>query len=412
MQTKSKLRSAGLAGIALILFLILVSSMASAVPVQSNQLKINETQIINNASYQIYPGIYCDRIVWVDWRNESLEIHMYNLSTSRETPIPINGTMHYYPVIYGNRIVWGGAIYPNEYLLHVVYLYDFSTSRQTQISAKGAAMSPEIYGDRIVWMGCNGEESDYQNSAGNWNIYIYNISTSTETQLFPNESLKILPVICEDRIIWTDPRTEGCINYWNLAGNWDTCTYLSTHNGSSQMFPVIYKDMIVWMDSRNGGSGNYWNLTGNWDIYMYDLSAHKETQITTDESMQMHPAIYGDNIVWLDNRNGSWDIYGYNLTTYREIRINTTRPYWYHHPAIYGNKIVWMSDRNRNWEIYMYDLSTSKETQITTNSSNSQNPACPAINGNRIVWEDERNGNKDIYMYTVSGKNTGLDAEQ
>ena len=95
---------------------------------------------------------------------------------------------------------------------------------------------------------------------------------------------------------------------------------LSTRSESSQMFPAIYEDRIVWMDDRNGGSGNYWNLTGNWDIYMYDLSTHKETQITTDESMQMRPAIYGDNMVWLDNRNGNWDIYGYNLTTSREIR--------------------------------------------------------------------------------------------
>jgi beta propeller repeat protein len=291
-------------------------------------------------------------------------------------------------------------------------MYDLSTSKQTQISASEAAMSPAIYGDRIVWMDCNGEESDYQNSAGNWNIYVYNISTSEETRLFPNESLKVLPVICEERIIWTDPRTEGCINFWNLAGNWDIYVYLSTHS-SSQMFPAIYENRIVWMDNRNGGSGNYCNLTGNWDIYMYDLFTHKETQITANNSLQVYPAIYGDNIVWMDFRSGNWEIYGYNLTTSRETRIGTVTPYRYHHPEIYENRVVWIGpDINLemhtvNLEIYMYDLLTSRETQITTNSSHSQSPASPEIYGNRIVWEDERNGNKDIYMYTVSEVDTG-----
>lgn len=55
---------------------------------------------------------------------------------------------------------------------------------------------------------------------------MYDLSTHKETQLFPNESMK--------------------------------------------MFPVIYEDRIVWMNSRNGGKGNYWNLTGECDIYMFN----------------------------------------------------------------------------------------------------------------------------------------------
>jgi beta propeller repeat protein len=386
--------------------------LALAVPSQSNQLTINETQITGNASGPLYPNIYGERIVWFDSRNLSWEIHTYELSTSRETSVPINGTMPYSPVIYRNRIVWGDVIFPAEYPLPVVYLYDFSTSKQTQVSANGAAMSPALYGDRIVWMDSrNNGKKDYSDSTIKWDIYLYNLSTSKETQLFPAESLNILPVICEDSVIWTDPRTEGRINYWSLAGNWNTSMYRSSHNGSSQMFPVIYRDRIVWMDSRNGGSGNYWNLTGNWDIYMYNLSTHKETQITTDESMQAYPAVYGENIVWLDSRNGNWEVYGYNFSTSREIQINATRPWQYYHPSIYEDKIVWLDFCERNWEIYMYDLSSSQETQITTNSSNSQSPACPAIYGNRIVWEDERNGNRNIYMYTVSEADTGSSVE-
>ncbi len=51
-----------------------------------------------------------------------------------------------------------------------VYMYDISTSKETQISTSGKANNPVVYGDRIVWT-----EFD---SLKRLNIYIYNISTS------------------------------------------------------------------------------------------------------------------------------------------------------------------------------------------------------------------------------------------
>jgi beta propeller repeat protein len=293
---------------------------------------------------------------------------MYNLSTSRETSITINGTMPGDLVIYGDKIVWADYfVNPN------IYLYDLPTSKQTQITTSGAAASPAIYGDKIFWMDSRKDGKGINmESPGNWNIYMYNISTSEENQLFSNESIK--------------------------------------------MFPAIYEDKIVWMDSHNGGSGNYWNLSGNWDIYMYNLSTRKETQITTDETLQMYPAIYGNIIVWIDSCNGNGKIYAYNLTTSKETAISNVS--WkYDHPSIYGNRIVWMDFRNGSWEIYMFDLSTSKETQVTTNSSNSQSPANPEIYGNRIVWNNwlnDANGTQlsDVYLYTVSGMETGSNTEQ
>ena len=37
---------------------------------------------------------------------------------------------------------------------------------------------------------------------------------------------------------------------------------------------------------------------------MYNISTNTETQITTNKSDQIHPAIYGDRIIWVDSRNG------------------------------------------------------------------------------------------------------------
>ncbi len=164
-----------------------------------------------------------------------------------------------------------------------------------------------------------------------------------------------------------------------------------TNDESDQCDPVIYGNRIVWNDNRNG----------NTDVYMYNLSTSKEALITKNESWASSPAIFGDKIVWQDGRNGYSDIYMYNLATSSEIQITTNKS-WASSPAIYGNRIVWGDNRNGNSDIYMYDLLTSNETEIASDESDQVEPA---IYGDRIVWQDERNGNWDIYIYDLITSN-------
>ncbi|MEK6871867.1 MAG: hypothetical protein AABX16_03100, partial [Nanoarchaeota archaeon] len=161
--------------------------------------------------------------------------------------------------------------------------------------------NPAIYGDKIVWQ-------DGRN--GNYDIYLYDLSTNTERQ------------------ITSDP--------------------------SYQFYPAIYEDKIVWEDDRNNKNekDNIYDL----DIYLYDLSTNTERRITTNAYNQQNPAIYGDKIVWSDYRNGNDDIYLYDLSTNTEKRI-TTNAYNQQNPDIYGDKIVWDDNRNIIEDIYLYDLS-------------------------------------------------------
>lgn len=167
-----------------------------------------------------------------------------------------------------------------------------------------------------------------------------------------------------------------------------------TTNNSNKIPPAIYGDTIVWLDDRNGGY---------YDLYMYNLSTQKETNITATKSVKNNPVIYGDKIVWRDWRNISdhsnyYDIYMYDLSTQKETPITINKSHK-SDPAIYGDRIVWFDGRNGNWDIYMYNLSTSKESMVTTHESLKQNPK---IYGDRIIWEGSQNGNTDIYMYNIS----------
>ena len=342
----------------------------------------------------------------------------------------------------------GMAVYSGIFFVLFIVTIGNATADTAQgietriISNEAAQESPDIYGNRIVWTDNRdgGGWDSNQQPDGNWDIYMYDLSTSTETRITTEESNQVEPAIYEDRIVWTDNRNGGGRNeYGQPDGNWDIYMYdLSTSietqitsNNSTQWKPVIYGDRIVWQDKRNGNS----------DVYMYDLSTSTETRITPSDSNQNDPAIYGNRIVWSDDRNEDLDIFMYELSTSTETRITSDsgaskKPDIYNDlivyededntglyvinmyslststetliasgrtadPDIQGNRIVWMDGRNyedSNTEIYMYDLSTSTETQVTTDNSLQGKPS---IYGDRIVWEDWRNGNHDIYMFDV-----------
>lgn len=114
-------------------------------------------------------------------------------------------------------------------------------------------------------------------------------------------------------------------------------------------------------------------LNRNSDIYLYDLNTGKETRITTNKSAQYEPALFGDTIVWNDERgsprisprpvcpSGSYcpvetpppvihDIFLYNITSGTEKKLVIENRMNYYgsymgYPAINGNKIVWMEGK-------------------------------------------------------------------
>ena len=286
------------------------------------------------------------------------------------------------PDISGDKIVYLKNFNPNYY---DVYLYDLSTDTETQITDtltfKG---SPIISNNKIVWA----EERNY-----NWDIYLYNLSTNTERQITTDPGIQICASISGDKIVWED--------YRNDDGSWanpDIYLYdLSTNterqittDPSEQRRPRVFGDKIVWDDLRNGF----------YAIYLYDLSTNTERQVTANPQNQYYADISNDKIVWMDDRNlydSNSDVYLYDLSTNIERQV-TADPGVQYYPRISGNKIVWVNQSPGDDNIYLYDLSTNTETQITANLAFKDNPA---ISGNRIVWEDHRNGCADIYMYEL-----------
>jgi TolB protein len=165
---------------------------------------------------------------------------------------------------------------------------------------------------------------------------------------------------------------------------------------STQLYPKIYGDIVVWEDDRHG----------DLDIYGYNIEEGKEFLISRDEEDQrlpakgdqFNPAIGENYVVWQDKRNGNWDIYRYNLETQKEFPIIENREDQIH-PAIYQHIIVWEDTRDHRRCIYWYNFST-EEGDFVSPAQYAQ--SYPAIYGTVVVWREYRYPHYYIYGYDLS----------
>ena len=118
-------------------------------------------------------------------------IYDFNTSITSELPEPPSD-------IYENLVVYKSNedYYPYDCI--GLYLYDFSTSEEVLITPD-CGYYPKIYGDNIVYLRSAGWGQPYY-------IYLYDLLTSTETQLPIEPVLDDAPAIYENKIVYTADR--------------------------------------------------------------------------------------------------------------------------------------------------------------------------------------------------------------
>jgi len=184
-------------------------------------------------------------------------------------------------------------------------------------------------------------------------------------------------------------------------------TTTNASGGSTSVETGGYGHTIVWIGAEDGNVHMYY--LGPDDEYgTLDSPYEGEYRLTSGIATREHPKISGDEIIWEDSRNGNIDIYGYHLGP-DGIPDTGDDPQEGEHPivvgpsnssrpSIFGDTIVYRDDRDGDLQIFMYNILFGKEWRITSNPpSKSQ----PDIYGDTIVWWDARNGYNDIYMYKL-----------
>lgn len=321
-----------LASVAVVLFFLFISSTATA--------SIVETRITTHGTASD-PDIYGNTIVWRDTRNGNSAIYAMDLSNKKETLIT-GESDQINPAVYGNKVVYvlnntvyiydlsthkktsisngdfdSVAIYENKIIINSqvgIWMHDISTQQTTEIYSRSGYETghPAIYGNNVVWEGNPGEN-------GFVDIYKCNLSTSKKSKI-SNSKKAYNPEIFGNKIVWQEKHNGNFDIYmYDLSTTKETKI---TTNSSDSINPVISGNNIVWQDNRNG----------NWNIYAYDLITHQQIH-TTHKSNQVTPAIYGNKIVWTDYRNGQYkpDVY-MGTISYLPVSAFTASPTTGKHP--------------------------------------------------------------------------------
>ena len=232
-----------------------------------------ETQITTNTATQQNPAIYGNRIVWEDNRNNgNWDIYMYDLVNHTETKITFFGTNRY-PAIYGDRIVYEKTYDGDIYIYRVdlpvpgeILVSHFNSASGPIWGVVGGVPRSAIYSDRIVFEG-EGETYRYDTFIYEMNIYMKDLRTYAEWRTTDPYTQKN-PDIFENYIVWEDNRNGNVYTIghddWDIyVYNLDSSTETRvTNNTKNQQKPAVYGGRIVYQDDRNG----------NWDIYMVMLS--------------------------------------------------------------------------------------------------------------------------------------------
>jgi len=310
-----------------------------------------ETRITYSVADQINPKIYENKIVYQDNRNGNWDIYMVDLSEEVAEPsgLPDEGGFDFLgelpleeiqitiglsdktnPSIYGNKIVWGDY---RSKVCKDIYMYDLETREEFEITKCGSFLPrtnhqfPVIYDNIIVWNNGN-------------RIYMCDLEKNGQSGgcLEDDEKMRIKSSVSENNF----PSIHNNIIFWRGTGGVDYLFYCDLEKngqsggcleGDSKITidwdtyknyenPFVYDNKLVWQQIENHKVNDIWIKA--WEIYLCSvgrngqqggcLTRDGKVRITYNPSDQTNPSIYGNKLIWQDNRSGNWDIYGVDLS--------------------------------------------------------------------------------------------------
>jgi TolB protein len=153
--------------------------------------------------------------------------------------------------------------------------------------------------------------------------------------------------------------------------------------------PAISGNIVVWLDERNGDS----------DIYGYNMITRTEFPVCVAPGEQRDPRISGDIIVWEDrSQAGNFDIWGYNLKTSTKFPVCIEKGHQVA-PRVSGDLVLWLDGRSEKMANSGYNLETGKEFTVVIPEHPPRQPF--ELSGKVMVWSYQGGVYGDIYGYNL-----------
>ncbi len=226
----------------------------------------------------------------------------------------------------------------------------------------------------------------------------------TETPLVVEVRDQKNPIVFEPRVVFEDYRADGVYSDLYLY-DFRTATVAPYATGSrDQWFPEMWGDLIVWMDNRTGVPGS----PSKSDIF-YSTQIGQQTNLTNDSLDQYWPSASRGFVFWEEGLSLTrWNIMGANLAAPGRFTIAAPSTEAHEVAAAYP-WVVWkVLVPATQYDLYAKNLMTGQEILIS-NAANDQQ--FPHTDGRYVVWEDWRNSAtiSDIYVHDLlTGVQTAL----
>ena len=287
-----------------------------------------------------------------------------------------NGTLQA-PGWYTVRITISDTLGHTNYAVELTQISPLSGAAQTLVDYTRGPANPYARGQWAVWQ----DQSD-----GNTDIYARELTSNNAPVV----------AVTHATLSQVNPRTDGRYVVWQARqtnGNWDV--YLDDLQGSAGPQAVT---STATMDEINPAIDWPWvvyqarssvNTNTPWQVYARNLVTSLTTQVSPSTQDEITPDVQAGRVVWQDFRNpGAGEIYFSYLEGPKVLRL-TTNLYGKYNPAIYGNWVVWADNRNTNLDIYGFDLFRFREFQITQTP---EDETRPYLNGPWLVCMENSQG--------------------
>ena len=254
-----------------------------------------------------------------------------------------------------------------------------------------------LYGDLSVGIGTD------------WQVHLVNVKTGEGRRLTGGLDRKRDAVISGSHVAWTSQsRLREVLSNIPLVRRShhilvmdieSSVTRRITSGAAMRRNLQIDGSRLVWEESIRMDSDRYTDF----DIYAYDIGTDERVPVSVAPGSQRYPAIDGDRVVWVDDRNcpekknggrsprscpgGLLDVYLYDFTTGEETPVAKSAASAYTAPGVHGDYIVWRGHDGRYYEnttLHLHSLADGRTRTIA--SYDYANIGTPRVSEEYVLW--------------------------
>ena len=244
-----------------------------------------------------------------------------------------------------------------------------------------ADIAPHIHGNYVVWQG---------NVDGDWEIFLYSITTGETTQIMENDYDDFSPQTDGNDVVWVGyNRSGGEIFLYHIGDPTpiiDGANAL-TNDANVDVSPQITNGRVVWISHEVTDSVQ----PGN--IMLYEGGVF--TQLTNSVTGVSTPRMSDDSVAWLerdpDNRRNNF-IYRYDFQT----KSTSLSPnHIWDDPQSDGHLQVLTKYDGHDREVHILNRVKGTDDQITNNGVEDR---YASISGDLVVWIEGEGEASEIFL--------------